>query len=85
MLAPVGPRDHVRSGEGAEAIVYLDPCCPHCAAVWPRLDVERFEAERRSEGTIARVRDDTESGLAAGVADRLAIFRDGRAVEPDAL
>jgi hypothetical protein len=31
------------------------------------------------------VRRDTESGLAAGVADTLALFRDGRAVELDAL
>jgi protein-disulfide isomerase len=36
MVAPVGPDDHVR-GEGEETIVYLDLCCPHCAAVWPRL------------------------------------------------
>jgi protein-disulfide isomerase len=149
MVAPVGPEDHVR-GEGAETIVYADLCCPHCAAVWPRLatldaklvfrhfpivakhprspalhaaaeaagaqgaffemvdsllgdrsrvddphlwerarkldlDIRRFEAERRSEGTIARVRRDTESGLAAGVADTLAIFRDGFAIDLDAL
>ncbi len=60
---------------------------PH---LWERvktldLDLARFEAERRSEETIARVRQDTESGLAAGVADTLAIFRNGRAVELDAL
>jgi protein-disulfide isomerase len=29
----VGHDDHVR-GEGAEAIVYLDLGCPHCAAAW---------------------------------------------------
>lgn len=149
MVVPVGPDDHVR-GEGVETIVYADLCCPHCAAVWPRLtaldaslvlrhfpivakhprspalhaaaeaagaqgaffemvdsllgdrsrvddphlwerarklglDLDRFEAERRAGETIARVRRDTESGLAAGVADTLAIFRDGRAVELDAL
>jgi protein-disulfide isomerase len=149
MVAPAGPDDHVR-GEGVETIVYADLCCPHCAAVWPRLtalgaklvfrhfpivakhprspalhaaaeaagrqgaffemvdslladrsrvddphlweragnldlDLARFELDRRSEGTVARVRRDTESGLAAGVAGTLAIFRDGRAVELDAL
>jgi protein-disulfide isomerase len=149
MLSPVGPEDHVR-GEGEETIVYADLCCPHCAAVWPRLaaldarlvlrhfpiaakhprspalhaaaeaagaqgaffemvdsllseqsriddphiwqrverlglDLSRFEADRRSERVAARVRRDAESGLAAGVADTLAIFRRGQAVELDAL
>jgi protein-disulfide isomerase len=149
VVIPVGPRDHIR-GEGPETIVYLDLCCPHCAAVWPRLtaleaklvfrhfpvvakhprspaphaaaeaaggqgaffemidslladrsrvddphlweratalglDIASFDAERRSEETMARVRHDIESGLAAGVADTLAIFRDGRAVELEAL
>lgn len=149
MVTPVGPEDHVR-GEGAETIVYADLCCPHCAAVWPRLaaldaklafrhfpivakhprspalhaaaeaagaqgaffemvdslladrsriddphlwerartlglDLGRFEAERRSEAVTKRVRRDTESGLAAGVADTLAIFRDGFAIDLDAL
>lgn len=60
---------------------------PH---LWERverlgLDLRRFEADRRSEPVAARVRRDTESGLAAGVADTLAIFRDGRAIELDAL
>ncbi len=60
---------------------------PH---LWQRverlgLDLERFEADRRSGRVAARVRRDTESGLAAGVDGTLAIFRDGRAIEPDAL
>jgi 2-hydroxychromene-2-carboxylate isomerase len=60
---------------------------PH---LWERaerlgLDLKRFEADRRSERVAARVRRDTESGIAAGVAGTLAIFRDGRAVDPDAL
>jgi protein-disulfide isomerase len=149
MVAPVGPGDHVR-GKGEETIVYLDLCCPHCAAVWPRLaalearlvlrhfpiaakhprspalhaaaeaagaqgaffemvdslladrarvddphlwgraerlglELGRFEADRRSEAVAVRVRRDTESGLAAGVADTLAVFRGGRQVELDAL
>lgn len=33
---PVQADDHVR-GEGAEAILYLDLGCPHCAAVWSAL------------------------------------------------
>jgi protein-disulfide isomerase len=32
----VAPDDHVR-GDGAEAIVYLDLACPHCAATWVRV------------------------------------------------
>ncbi len=60
---------------------------PH---LWQRverlgLDLERFEADRRSERVAERVRRDTESGLAAGVADTLAIFRDGREVGVDDL
>jgi protein-disulfide isomerase len=149
MVAPVGPDDHAR-GEGVETIVYADLCCPHCAAVWPRiaalearlvvrhfpvaakhprspalhaaaeaagaqgaffemfesllseqgrvddphlweragrlgLDLRRFEADRRSERTLARVRRDAESGLGAGIADTLAVFRDGREVGVDDL
>lgn len=67
-----------------------DPAHTDDPHLWARaealgLDLERFEAERRSEAIAARVRRDTESGRAAGVADTLAIFRDGRAVELDAL
>ncbi len=56
---------------------------PH---VWERvgrlgLDLRRFEADRRSEAVADRVRRDVESGLRAGVADTLAIFRGGREVE----
>ncbi len=145
MVAPVGPDDHAR-GEGSDLVVYADLCCPHCAAIWPRirdlparivfrhfpvaaehprspalhaaaeaaggqgaffemvdslladhahvddphvweraerlgLDLQRFEADRRSEAVRARVRRDVESGLQAGVADTLAIFRGGREVD----
>ncbi len=145
MVAPVEPDDHAR-GEGSDLVVYADLCCPHCAAVWPRirdlqarvvfrhfpvvakhprspalhaaaeaaggqgaffemvdllladhahvddphvweraerlgLDLQRFEADRRSAPVRARVRRDVESGLRAGVADTLAIFRDGREVD----
>lgn len=60
---------------------------PH---VWARaerlgLDLQRFEADRRSEAVGTRVQRDVESGLQAGVADTLAIFRDGREVELAAL
>jgi protein-disulfide isomerase len=33
---PIGPGDHV-TGEGAEAILYIDLGCPHCAAVWSEI------------------------------------------------
>jgi protein-disulfide isomerase len=32
-LPPVGPGDHVR-GSGAEAVLYMDLACPHCATTW---------------------------------------------------
>ncbi|MGH2956859.1 MAG: DsbA family protein [Solirubrobacterales bacterium] len=32
----VGPEDHV-AGDGADAVVYVDLGCPHCAAVWGRI------------------------------------------------
>jgi protein-disulfide isomerase len=32
----VGPDDHV-TGEGLEAILYVDLACPHCAAAWERV------------------------------------------------
>jgi protein-disulfide isomerase len=36
-VAQVGPTDHVR-GEGAEALLYLDLACPHCAATWSQIE-----------------------------------------------
>jgi protein-disulfide isomerase len=54
---------------------------PH---LWKRaerlgLDLERFEADRRTEGVEARVRRDFESGIRAGVASTPALFdADGR-------
>jgi protein-disulfide isomerase len=56
---------------------------PH---IWARverlgLDLQRFESDRRSEAVGTRVQRDVESGLRAGVADTLALFRDGREVE----
>jgi protein-disulfide isomerase len=52
---------------------------PH---LWERadrfgLDLERFEAERRSAEVEARVRRDFESGIRAGVTGTPALFRDG--------
>lgn len=58
---------------------------PH---LWKRaerlgLDLERFEAERRSEEVAARVRRDFESGIRAGVAATPFVFRKGRPVTID--
>lgn len=52
---------------------------PH---LWERaralgLDVERFEADRRSELVVGRVRHDFESGVRAGVVTTPTVFRDG--------
>ena len=53
---------------------------PH---LWQRarelgLDVERFDAERRSEAVRARIRADFVSGVRAGVASTPALVVDGR-------
>lgn len=61
---------------------------PH---LWERaerlgLDVERFDADRRSEAVAARVRRDFESGVRAGVVTTPTAFVDGVARRgPDAL
>jgi protein-disulfide isomerase len=63
---------------------------PH---LWERaralgLDVERFDADRRSEAVLARVRRDFESGVRAGVVTTPTVFLDGVAhpgVPDDAL
>jgi protein-disulfide isomerase len=60
---------------------------PH---LWQRaerlgFDLERFEADRRSEGVAVRVRRDFESGIRAGVASTPALFLKGRPVGLDAL
>ena len=52
---------------------------PH---LWERaqhlgLDLDRFEADRRSDAVAARVRRDFESGVRAGVASTPAIFETG--------
>jgi protein-disulfide isomerase len=52
---------------------------PH---LWARaeelgLDLERFDADRRSEEVMARVRRDFESGIRAGVVTTPTFFRDG--------
>lgn len=56
---------------------------PH---LWSRarelgIDLDRFEADRRSEAVERRVRRDFESGIRAGVAGTPALFRAGRLVE----
>ena len=54
---------------------------PH---LWARaeqlgLDVERFDADRRSEEVLARVKRDFDSGIRAGVATTPTLFVDGSA------
>jgi protein-disulfide isomerase len=56
---------------------------PH---LWERaralgLDLERFEADRRSGGVAERVRRDFESGIRAGVAGTPAAFVDGQRLQ----
>ena len=52
---------------------------PH---LWARaealgLDLARFDADRRSDGAVARVREDFRSGIRAGVATTPTLFVDG--------
>jgi protein-disulfide isomerase len=59
---------------------------PH---LWARartlgLDVERFDADRRSDAVVARVRADFTSGVRAGVVTTPALFIDGRMVTGEA-
>jgi protein-disulfide isomerase len=35
-VPPIAPDDHL-SGEGPDAILYLDLACPHCAAAWEQI------------------------------------------------
>jgi protein-disulfide isomerase len=60
---------------------------PH---LWERaerlgLDLQHFDADRRSEAVAARVRVDFDSGIRAGVAGTPALFREGRPVRLDEL
>ena len=53
---------------------------PH---LWERaralgLDLERFDADRRSDAVLARVRRDFESGVRAGVVTTPTVFAGGR-------
>jgi protein-disulfide isomerase len=64
--------------------LYADRGCVDDPHLWQRagdlgLDLERFEADRRSAGVAARVRRDFESGIRAGVTETPALFQ-GRAL-----
>lgn len=54
---------------------------PHLWALAERLgiDVDRFEADRRSEVTVERVRRDFTGGVRAGVVTTPTVYRDGQA------
>jgi len=143
-VPPIGADDHV-TGDGAEAIVYLDFGCPYCAATWSRirelplrlcfrhfpmaskhprapalhaaaeaaglqggfwqmcdslyadrgrvddphlweraerfgLDLERFNADRRSDAVRERIERDFVSGIRAGVPGTPTAFVSGRAL-----
>lgn len=64
------------------AALYADQARLEDPHLWERaqtlgLDVERFDADRRSEPVLARVRRDFESGVRAGVVTTPTAFRDG--------
>ena len=54
---------------------------PHLWALAERLglDLDRFEADRRSDAAVARVRRDFTGGVRAGVVTTPTVFRDGQA------
>jgi protein-disulfide isomerase len=52
---------------------------------WLGLDLDRFNADRRSDRVAARVRRDFESGIRAGVAETPTMFLEGRRVHLDEL
>jgi len=61
--------------------LYADPGHVDDPHLWQRaerlgLDLGRFEADRRSEAVVARVRRDFESGIRGGVTGTPAIFSD---------
>ncbi len=69
------------------AALYADQARLEDPHLWERaralgLDVERFDADRRSEAVAARVRRDFEGGVRAGVVTTPARF-DGGALQPD--
>ncbi|HXE44972.1 MAG TPA: DsbA family protein [Conexibacter sp.] len=69
------------------AALYADQARLEDPHLWERarslgLDVERFDADRRSDAVLARVRRDFESGVRAGVVTTPTIFDDG-ALQPD--
>jgi protein-disulfide isomerase len=62
--------------------LFGDPARLEDPHLWQRaerlgLDVERFDADRRSEGVQARVRADFRGGVRAGVATTPTLFADG--------
>jgi len=64
------------------ASLYADQARLEDPHLWERarvlgLDLERFEADRRSDAAIARVRRDFESGIRAGVVTTPTVFEDG--------
>jgi protein-disulfide isomerase len=68
--------------EPMHAALYADQARLEDPHLWERaralgLDVERFDADRRSEAVLARVRRDFESGVRAGVVTTPAVFEDG--------
>ena len=64
------------------AALYADQARLEDPHLWERaralgLDVERFDADRRSEAVLARVRRDFESGVRAGVVTTPTLFEHG--------
>jgi protein-disulfide isomerase len=68
--------------EQMHAALYADQGRLEDPHLWARaerlgLDVARFDADRRSEAVLARIRRDFESGVRVGVVTTPTLFRDG--------
>jgi protein-disulfide isomerase len=68
--------------EAMHMALYADQARLEDPHLWERaatlgLDLERFDADRRSEAVIARVRRDFESGIRAGVVTTPTVFEHG--------
>jgi protein-disulfide isomerase len=68
--------------------IYLDQGRQDDPHLWDRcralgLDLDRFEADRRSEAVATRIRRDFEGGIRAGIAGTPAAFVDGEQVRGD--
>ena len=67
-----------RRADGRPGATWTTPTCGSAASALG-IDLDRFEADRRSEAVAERVQRDFRSGIRAGVASTPTLFVDGEA------